>query len=662
MFNNYKLTTHKYKNALPIVMLSFITMGTIDAGNDNIYRGLQYGKDGKWPKIERTTMQGSFSSSFKSFKVQSKDVEKELLNWFNLSDKSGFVKISESVDNNDISHVKYQQYYKGLPLSGKVIMVHSKGGTVLSINGQVGADLSIDIVASITAEEAIDYAKNAFNIVESVNIYTPQLVVYSKIEGEEVKEILAYEFRIDSFKPFFMKNVWVDAKTGDILNSVSLIANADVKGTGTTYYYGNQSIAVEQFSGGYRLRDNSRNIETFDAKDVAISYDKVKKEILFLNKADIVSSTTHFSLNAAIDAHWGMEKTYDYYKDTFNRLSFDGQNSKITSYYNPGDDFIDALIGPSGGFPNNAVAMPFPFNFMAFGTGDGVNYDPVVGIDVAGHEYTHLVMNNNGSDGLKYQGESGALNESFADIFGTSIENYAIGTDSNWLIGEGIILKGANDFMRSMQDPKVKGYPNTYKGKYWVDTANIGYDNGGVHINSSVQNYWFYLLVEGGSGTNDLNNDYVVNGIGRAKAEKIAYHNMMDYLNYNSGFLDAYDGSLQFAEDFYGLDSAEYNEVKNAWYAVGIGEGGNLSIGEFEVESKLRVYPNPVVDGIIKVSTDNVNPITVELFNIMGKRVYVEQLYQGENSIDVNSLTNGVYLLVFNVDGKTHTEKIIINQ
>lgn len=660
MFNNYKFTTYKYKSYLSVVILSFITMGAINAGNDNIYGGLQYDKNGKWPKIEKTTIQGSFSSSFKSFKVQSKDVEKELLNWFNLSDKNGFIKISESVDNNEISHVKYQQYYKDIPLNGKVIMVHSKGGTVLSINGQVGTDFELSITPSVSIDQAVTNAKNEFGIGDKSKVYTPELVIYTKVEDERVTEILAYEFRIDSFVPFLMKNIWVDAQTGEVINSVSLIANTNVNGTGVTYYYGNQNIAVEQFSGGYRLRDNSRNIETYDAQEITIDFDYDNYEIVFLNKKDFVSTTPNFSLNPAIDAHWGMEKTYDYYKNTFNRLSFDGENSSLISYYNPGTVFLK-MFGLSAVFPNNAVAMPEPFNFMAFGTGDGVNYDPVVGIDVAGHEFTHLVMNNNGSGGLNYQGESGALNESFADIFGTSIENYALGADSNWLIGEGIILKGSNDFMRSMQDPKVKGYPNTYKGEYWIDT-NSKYDNGGVHINSSVQNYWFYLLSEGGSGTNDLDNNYAVEGIGRAKAEKIAYHNMMDYLPSNASFMDAYEGSLQIAEDFYGVESLEYNSVVNAWYAVGIGEGGNLSIDEFEVKSKLRVYPNPIVDGTVKVRIDNVNPITVEVFNIMGKRVHVKQLYQGENSIDVDSLTNGVYMLVFNIDGKTHTEKIIINQ
>lgn len=650
-----------YKIILPAVLFSFSTLLAENTFIEEPHISSQYELYGKWPKLEKTTKQGSFATSFRSFKVSENNVEKELLNWFNLSEKNSFLKLSENIDEQEIKHVKYQQYYNDIPLSGKVIMVHSKKGNVLSINGQVGTDFKLNTTPSISVDQAVSNAKNEFGISDKSKVYTPELVIYTKVEGEAVVELLAYEFRIDSFSPFLMKNIWVDAQTGEVINSVSLIANTNINGTGVTYYYGNQTIAVEQFSDGYRLRDNSRNIETYDAQDITIEIDYENYELLFLDKKDFVSTTPSFSLNPAIDAHWGMEKTYDYFKNNFNRLSFDGNNSQIISYYKPGIDFLE-MFGLDSAFPNNAVAMPFPFNFMAFGEGDGVNYDPVVGIDVAGHEFTHLVMNNNGSGGLIYQGESGALNESFADIFGTSIENYALGTDSNWFIGEGIILYGSKNYMRSMENPKDTRYPDTYKGTHWANTANVNYDNGGVHINSSVQNYWFYLLVEGGSGTNDLDNNYNVDGIGRAKAERIAYHNMMNYLPKNATFMDAYEGSLQIAEDFYGLDSPEYNSVANAWYAVGIGEGGNLSVSDFEVKSKLKVYPNPVVDGFIRINTDFVNPIAVEVYNLMGQRVLKEQLIQGENNIGLGTLANGVYMFVFDINGKTHTEKIIINQ
>ena len=90
--------------------------------------------------------------------------------------------------------------------------------------------------------------------------------------------------------------------------------------------------------------------------------------------------------------------------------------------------------------PNNAFARGAPYNIMGYGFGDGIIMNPVVALDVAGHEFSHLVVNNNDNGGLVYQGESGALNESFADIFGTSIEFYS-GINSDWTIGEDIMVQ-----------------------------------------------------------------------------------------------------------------------------------------------------------------------------------------------------------------------------
>src|SRR5699024_1542301 len=132
-----------------------------------------------------------------------------------------------------------------------------------------------------------------------------------------------------------------------------------------------------------------------------------------------------------------------------------------------------------------------------------------------------------------------------------------------------------SDNMRSMSNPNnpsgLSNQPDTYGGTYWVN-PNMPYDNGGVHTNSGVQNFWFYLLSEGGTGTNDNGDFYEVNGIGITKAQQIAYRNVMHYLSPNATYYDAYANSLQAAKDLYGIPSAEYSAVAAAWYAVGIGD------------------------------------------------------------------------------------------
>lgn len=278
------------------------------------------------------------------------------------------------------------------------------------------------------------------------------------------------------------------------------------------------------------------------------------------------------SSNPALDVHWGMEKTYDFYLSAFGRNSFDGLGSEIKNFVNP-DKSIFA------GLPNNAFAVPAPYNIMVYGMGDGIAMNPVVGLDVEGHEFTHMVVDysifeGGNPAGLSYQGESGALNESFADIFGTCVEFYALGGSANWTIGENIII-GTPNYLRSMANPNVCQQPDTYQGQYWKNTENLSDDYGGVHTNSGVQNLWFYLLCQGGTGTNDLNNAYSVTGIGITQASQIAYRTLTTYLTRTATYLDAYNGSLQATQDLYGNPSTQYSAVRAAWYAVGIGYDPN---------------------------------------------------------------------------------------
>jgi Zn-dependent metalloprotease len=281
------------------------------------------------------------------------------------------------------------------------------------------------------------------------------------------------------------------------------------------------------------------------------------------NGTYFISSIGH----PALDVHWGMEKTYDFYLSVFNRNSYDGNGSLIKQYLNP-----PTLQQQNGESPNNASAYPAPYNIMQYGMGDGQFMNPVVGLDVEGHEYTHMVIDNNGNGGLTYQGESGALNESFADIFGVCVEFYS-GVNADWLMGEDIMVTAP--YLRSLSDPNGGDQPDTYNGLLWTNPNNLSNDQGGVHTNSGVQNFWFYLLCQGGSGTNDISNAYSVSGIGIAQARQIAYRNLTTYLTANATHMDAYYGSLQAAQDLYGNPSAQYNAVRQAWYAVGIGNDPN---------------------------------------------------------------------------------------
>lgn len=655
------------------------------------------------PSTEKLkTINGSFMLDFKnpnnSKTSRTKEsrtssvVSNEFGTWFGLNGDHTFQLISEKEDDLKTTHSYYQQYYKGFLVEGSVLMLHSKEGIVNAANGQVAEFASMQTQVAILKEEAKNIAKLFFKVTNVLNEYPVETVICRVPSENGFDFAFTHKIRIDSSSPFVMSNVYVDAKTGKVINSISLIADIDTPATAKTLYSGTQSITTDSYNGGYRLIDNARKIETYDATSASDTQDPIlfsnpttnwgflpilqsisistvsqnwwystlidtspdlyiivkdasnkviyngrnfyKNDILPTLASPIVfslnilmenqpysievwdfdtvggddfggsytiSSTTGiwsgngnigaYSIitsvnNPALDVHWGMEKTYDFYKNVFGRNSFDGKGATIKSYINAPDTQIQRNEDP-----NNAYAAPAPFNFMVYGLGDGKYMNPVVSLDAAAHEFTHLVINNNGNGGLVYQGESGALNESFADIFGTAIEFYAKPLTANWSLGESVFIPAP--FLRSLDTPRINSLkfifdgvpidlrqPNAYKKDFWFPTTDKK-DNGGVHRNSGVQNYWFYLLCQGGSGT--INDDgiasYSVAGIGIAKAREIAYKNLIFHLGEYATYADAYYGSLIAAEELYptvgGVHSQEYNSVRQAWYAVGIGDDPN---------------------------------------------------------------------------------------
>ena len=305
---------------------------------------------------------------------------------------------------------------------------------------------------------------------------------------------------------------------------------------------------VGSIDGKYRLRETTRGegIATINAEN----------GLGFSNYVDFVQDT--FPIMSAanqvgVGIHWASEQTYDYFLETFGRNSYDDDGGAIITYADWKEE--DEI--------NNAF---WAGSFAAFGAGDGEVYGSWGSIDVVGHEISHGLTEH--SANLVYQGESGALNESFSDIFGAAVEFYAEGRDKgDWLTGEDVYKEiGA---IRSLENPKALSDPDTYLGEYWFNTIN-SHDNGGVHTNSGVQNHWFYLLSEGGSGENDDGVSFQVTGIGLDDASAIAYRNLTHYLLPDSRYVDAATYSIQAAEDLFGEDSQQALSARSAWEAVGI--------------------------------------------------------------------------------------------
>lgn len=611
-----------------------------------------------FPKPSFQNNFGTFYEELSVYKILTTDFNNQLNQWFDLDANHSFEKVREFVDEIGYKHETFQHIYKGLKVENDLVFVHSKSGKVTSSNGQLVRFSDLDVSYHLADEEFLNIAISDFNASSKVKNSEIELFI-SKISTENgVEMIITKKVKLVSFKPLKSFYYFIN-REGKIVKKYKAVNSADVLGSGTTYYHGTQNFTVDSFNGLYRLKDNFRNIHTLNA--INLDFDYETGEIV--GAQEYLNSSTSFTAiptRPAVEAHWAMSKTYDYFKFVHNRNSYDGLGSIITNYYNFPDDFED---------PQNAFAVDFD-NFVAmfFGIG-GPIFNPVVGIDVAGHEFSHLVIGRNGNGGLEYIGESGALNESFADIFGTSIEFYA-NLSPNWTLGEGIVKPIViPSYLRNMANPNDVSemldsqQPDTYTGLYWADPTDFEFDSGGVHINSGVGNFWFYLLSEQTlhTGTNDLGNVYSVQGIGINKVEKIVYKALMEGLTPSATYYDAFNATRQAALALYGAGSNEHNQLVNAWYAVGVGPS-LLQVDTNDLKINLAIYPNPTKDGKLTIESQLEGNTTLQVYDMLGKQVgSIFKLEQGSNQIDINNMSNGVYFLVFKSDGKSHTEKLIKN-
>lgn len=382
------------------------------------------------------------------------------------------------------------------------------------------------------------------------------------------------EIVLDSVRILSVNNNWEDLLGEQISNGGAPDIYINIKDANNNIIWTNSSSYLENtfppltiYTNKISLTPGTYIVEIFDYD--ATSSDDILGSFSFNTNAGIATgsaSGTSVNIyksarnNPALDVHWAMEKVYDFYLNQLGRNSFDNLGGIIKNYVHNDIAWNNANW--------NGTAM-------SYGDGDNEILLPLVSIDVAGHEFTHAVVDYNGSGGLNYQNESGALNESFADIFGTAIEFYG-SNNPNWTVGENVVLLSPY-YMRSMSNPNSAPIafgqqPDTYESVngYWHNISDPS-DHGGVHTNSGVQNYWFYLLSQGGAGVNDLGNSFSVSGIGITNATKIAYYNLTHFLTQNSTYYDSYIGSLQAAEALFGNPSTQYTAVQNAWYAVGIG-------------------------------------------------------------------------------------------
>jgi Zn-dependent metalloprotease len=281
-------------------------------------------------------------------------LEQWLLQNINPNQDFQLKKIDSSKDIAGNAHIRYQQYYKNLPVETSMINLHCKGSTPASFNGLYFPKLNLDLSVKIGATEALEKAKNTFpaqsifaweeqatetlktegllEIAQTTAYPTATIIILPNTSSETQKFRLAYQFKLLSAVPLSYKSIFVDPKDGTILLCKDLIYHLDKPGIAHTKYSGIQNITCDSIDRNkYTLIERTRGLDSIIIKQSGgtsspkLFYDDDNNWNNFNPKKDEI----------ATDIFWGFEQTYDYYKTRFSRNSYDDKGHAVQGNAHP---------------------------------------------------------------------------------------------------------------------------------------------------------------------------------------------------------------------------------------------------------------------------------------------------------------------------------------
>jgi Zn-dependent metalloprotease len=537
------------------------------------------------------------SSAFTQGK--SEDATSRAMNFLN-SKGIGAAKVKvkgASSDEKGTKHVKFNEVVDGVRVWGHRIITHELANGRFEMSG--GPQFSgtpVSTKPGLSLEQASNIAMVAFG--EQGDVIA-DLVLYP-MNG---RYHLAYDIDItnsetDSFSGQPRREqMFVDAHTGAVLDrwnnhqtAKPQPAGTPTTGLGLGYYIKTvPALALNVASGSYRMIDDVSNARVHDLNNQTDPLIGERFGTLIAKTTSTFGNNTLSDRHSvAVDAHYFSKLTLDYYLAAHGRRGIDNapSGSKPNSGLYHGYMLSRVHLGSAY---NNAY---WNGRSMAYGDGNGTTYRPFDGLDVVGHEMTHGVTERESA--LAYNRQSGAANEAFSDIFAALVEFnagpivHSDGTTRNadWLIGEDIRI-AAPGFLRNMGNTHtsagtytselgalVSGDPDHWDERFPQNQSTCGSSNDscGVHYNSGIMNYMFYMLAQDpGTVTTHHRSGLSVTGIGRTDAGRIAYDANANRITSSSATFAQIGGAMvTSAKAFFGAGSVQATQTYNAWLAVGI--------------------------------------------------------------------------------------------
>lgn len=457
-------------------------------------------------------------------------------------------------------HVRMNRTYAGLPVLGGDLVAHlGADGAVDSVSQTLTAPVAVSTTPSIKAAKAKAVTRSTLPTGLTVDKADPTLAV----DASHGAPRLVWDVRSSGVRTSGTPSrlhTWVDATTGKVVGSADEIHEAD--GSGSSLYSGNVTIQTTLSGSSYQLKDATRGNSSIgdmgnktDSLFCTIFQAGCSAGTLYTDADNVWGNGTNANRqSAAVDAAYGQARTWDFFKNAFGRNGIwnTGQGSPSRVHY--GSGYVNAF---------------WDGKQMTYGDGDGTSFGPLVSLDVAGHEMSHGVTEN--SANLTYSGESGGLNESTSDIFGTMVEFSANNASDpgDYFIGEAFDLANHEGFRR-MDNPSSDGSS--------VNCWNSSVGNLDVHYSSGVGNHFFYLLAEG-SGAKTIGgkahnsttcNGSMLSGIGRDAAASIWYRALTVYMTSSTNYAGARAATVKAAGDLFGADSTQATAVAATWDAVSV--------------------------------------------------------------------------------------------
>ncbi|CAM5357392.1 M4 family metallopeptidase [Streptomyces griseorubiginosus] len=460
-------------------------------------------------------------------------------------------------DNDGTLHTRYERTYDGVPVLGGDLVVHTPpaslaAGTVSTTFNNNRRTVSVKSTTATFSKAAAQ--TKALRTAKALKAENPAAQSARKViwAGSGTPK-LAWETVVSGFQDDGTPSklhVITDATTGAELSRYEGVET----GTGNSQYSGTVPLSTTLSGSTYQLYDTTRG----GHKTYSLNNGTSGTGTLMTDADDTWGTGSGSNTQTAgVDAHYGAQETWDFYKNTFGRSGIKNDGVAAYSRVHYSSSYVNAF------WDDDCFCM-------TYGDGSGGTH-ALTSLDVAGHEMSHGVTSN--TAGLNYTGESGGLNEATSDIFGTGVEFYANNSTDvgDYLIGEKIDINGNGTPLRYMDKPSKDGSS--------ADSWYSGVGNLDVHYSSGPANHMFYLLSEG-SGTKTINgvtytsttsDGVAVAGIGRAAALQIWYKALTTYMTSSTTYAGARTAALNAAAALYGTSSTQYAGVGNAFAGINVG-------------------------------------------------------------------------------------------